>query len=117
MHIEKNKEVINLGNYLCEKSKNFDKMYKGEISARKDIVVTLTGILNGNVHISNNAIFNLSGILTGNLYIDNAEANIHGVLNGNIINKQGQVYVAGTINGKIISDTNINISPNAIIKN
>lgn len=61
----------------------------------------ISGIVTGNVTVSDNATLTLSGVVTGNVTVNkNSRLVCSGVVNGNIIG-QGSVELSGVVNGTV----------------
>ena len=70
-----------------------------------EVETDLTGMIVGNVTITNSVIFIINGMLIGNMHIEeNSRAIIYGTVNGNITNF-GVCEIYGTVNGELLGNT------------
>lgn len=74
----------------------------GDVSVMsEDITLTISGILNGNIYLTNNASVNILGIVNGLIVNDGGTLTISGMINGSVVRKAGQTII--TKEAKIIS--------------
>lgn len=77
----------------------------------------LTGILKGDIYLSDNSTLELIGTHNGNLYVEkNCFANIRGTFNGNI-NNYGNIHIWGIVNSSSLSGHDIFVHKDSIINN
>lgn len=70
-----------------------------------EVQTDLTGMIVGDVTVTNSVIFVINGILIGNIHIEeNSRAIIYGRVNGNITNF-GVCEIYGTVNGELLGNT------------
>lgn len=79
--------------------------------------LTITGIQDNDVLLTNKSNLVLSGMLNGSLFIsEDSDATINGVINGSIFG-HGSVTISGIVNGSIHPALKCTIIDGAIIKN
>lgn len=96
--------------------KKLNEKYNSDFTI--EVETNLTGMIIGNVVVTNSVIFIIHGTIVGDLTIEkNSKAILQGTINGNIRNF-GICEIYGMVNGQLFDSNNsIHIDKNAMINN